>query len=78
MKLYKKHLTATFKSIMGEAEIVNPISKNPLHGVITPKVLAAMRKRTDAQLEQALREMGTKYLCHPANQVQRKDGKVYR
>lgn len=39
----------------------------------TDDALASMAARNQARAEIVKRVMGTKYLCHPVNRVQRKD-----
>jgi hypothetical protein len=81
MRKYARNLKAAYKHIANEIEarreIKQPISKNPLHGVITPEVMANIRSRNDARLKKTLKEMGNKWICHETNRVPRKDGKVY-
>jgi hypothetical protein len=78
MKLHRKNFASSVKSIFNESEVYHPVSNNPLHGVITPEILANLRDRNDARLKQTLRAMGNKWICHPDNHVQRYDGKEYK
>jgi hypothetical protein len=54
------------------------ISDNPLHGVINAKVMNSMRKKNDLKINQVLRSMDNKWVCHPDNRVKRLDGREYR
>ena len=52
---------------------VEPISKNPLHGPVTDKMISFLTERNEERRQQAIQSLGSKWLVHPANQVQRKE-----
>lgn len=52
---------------------INPISTNPLHGRITPELIDYINERNEEKRKQAIEQLGTKWLVHPSNQVQRKE-----
>lgn len=52
---------------------VNPISSNPLHGPVSAETIIQLQQRNQAKLQQSIQQLGTKWLVHPANQVQRKE-----
>lgn len=52
---------------------VNPISSNPLHGRITPELIDYINERNEEKRKQAIEQLGSKWLVHPSNQVQRKE-----
>jgi len=52
---------------------VNPISANPLHGVISKEVMAELRRINEEKRLQSINQLGGKWLVHPSNQVQRKE-----
>jgi len=79
MRLYSKGFNSVRRAVFGlTIDEIEVISDNPLHGVITPHVMANLRKSNDKKVNQKLREMGNKWLCHPSNHVKRLDGKEYR
>ena len=50
-----------------------PISSNPLHGPVTDKMISFLTERNEERRQQAIQSLGSKWLVHPANQVQRKE-----
>jgi Ni2+-binding GTPase involved in maturation of urease and hydrogenase len=54
------------------------VSRDVLRGVITNDIIEALQKHNQAKSKMLIKQMGTKYLCHPDNYVKRKDGKVYK
>jgi hypothetical protein len=53
-------------------------SSSRLRGVITNDVLHQLEMNWRLNSQKLIREMGSKYLCHPDNFIKRKDGKVYK
>jgi len=53
-------------------------SSSHLRGVITEDVLHQLELNWRLNSQKIIKEMGTKYLCHPNNFIKRKDGKVYK
>lgn len=43
-----------------------------LTSVMTKDSLAALRERNSERARAAIKALGTKYTCHPTNQIQRK------
>lgn len=43
--------------------------------VMNEQVRQELAKRNAQRIAKVIKEMGTKYLCHPANRVQRKESK---
>jgi hypothetical protein len=79
MKLITLKLNGLKKGVYGfTMEDIELISDNPLHGVINAKVMNSMRKKNDLKINQVLRSMDNKWVCHPDNRVKRLDGKEYR
>lgn len=52
---------------------VNPISSNPLHGPATQDLMKYLQERNETRRQQAIASLGTRWLVHPSNQVQRKE-----
>jgi len=52
---------------------VNPISANPLHGPVSAETTLLLQERNQEKLQRSIQQLGTKWLVHPANQVQRKE-----
>lgn len=52
---------------------IDPISKNPLHGPVTDKMISFLTERNEERRQKAIQLLGSKWLVHPANQVQRKE-----
>ena len=52
---------------------VNPISANPLHGVIGKEVMEELRRINEAKRQQSIEKLGRSWLVHPDNKVQRKE-----
>ena len=79
MKLITIKINGLKKGVYGfTMDDIELISDNPLHGVINAKVMNSIRKKNDLRLNQVLRIMGNKWVCHPDNRVKRFDGKEYR
>jgi hypothetical protein len=59
MRLYAKGFNAAKRTVFGlMLNDVELVSDNPLHGVITPEIMANLRKRNDKKVKQKLRELG--------------------
>lgn len=43
-----------------------------LKGVITDEAIQALRTRNQARADAAIQAMGTGYVCHPANRIERR------
>lgn len=72
MRLFSKGFNAASRTVFGlTLNDVEVISDNPLHGVITPKVIAELRKSNDKKVKQKLRQLGNKWVCHPDMYVKR-------
>ena len=52
---------------------ISPISSNPLHGPVTDATLMQLQERNEAKRQQAINQLGSKWLIHPVNKVQRKE-----
>lgn len=52
---------------------INPISANPLHGPINYETMTHLKERNEAKRQQAINQLGSKWLVHPDNKVQRKE-----
>jgi hypothetical protein len=78
MRLFARGFNAASRTVFGlTLDGVEVISDNPLHGVITPEVIATLRKSNDKKVKQKLRELGNKWVCHPDMHVRHKDLKEY-
>ena len=74
MRLYSRRFNSIKRAVFGlSLDDIEVISDNPLHGVITPQIMANLRKSNDKKVNQKLREMGNKWVCHPDNQIKRKE-----
>lgn len=51
---------------------INPISASPLHGPITPELIASIQQRNEEKRQASIQYLGTKWLLHPDNKAQRK------
>ncbi len=51
---------------------VNPISSNPLHGPSAMTAIEYLQERNEEKRQQAINQLGSKWLIHPDNKVQRK------
>ena len=79
MRLFTRRFNAIKRQVFGlSINDIYVISDNPLHGVITPHVMANLRKSNDQRINQKLRELGNQWICHPDSHVKRLDGKVYK
>jgi hypothetical protein len=54
---------------------INPISANPLHGSVTDTMLMQLQDRNEAKRQQSINQLGSKWLVHPDNKVQRKEAR---
>jgi hypothetical protein len=54
------------------------VSRADLRGVVSDDIIEALQMHNQARAEEMILAMGNKYLCHPDNFIQRKDGKVYK
>jgi hypothetical protein len=52
---------------------VSPISASPLHVPVTISTLMELQERNEAKRQQSLSQLGSKWLLHPDNKVQRKE-----
>lgn len=75
MRLFTSHFLPLLKSLRNEQEYAQPRKTKSLRGVITPEMYAALRKRNDARIQQTIKVMGTKWIGHKSNHIQRVDVK---
>lgn len=54
---------------------INPISASPLHGTVTDATLMQLQERNEAKRQQSINQLGSKWLVHPDNKIQRKEAR---
>jgi hypothetical protein len=54
---------------------ISPISASPLHGPFTDATLIQLQERNEAKRQQSINQLGSKWLVHPDNKVQRKEAR---
>jgi hypothetical protein len=52
---------------------INPISDSLLHGPVATATLMHLQERNEEKRQQAIKQLGNKWLIHPDNKVQRKE-----
>ena len=52
---------------------LNPISRNPLHGPITPELIESIRKKNEQKRQASIDMLGSNWLLHPQNKVSSKE-----
>ena len=50
---------------------IDPISDNPMHGPITPKLIQHLHKSNEKKRQKSIEFLGDKWLFHPKNQQQK-------
>jgi hypothetical protein len=50
---------------------IDPISDNPMHGPITPKLIRYLQASNEEKRQKSIEFLGDKWLFHPKNQQQK-------
>ena len=67
-----KEAVASLKQLFEPFEAA-PISRNLMHGPVTPEMIHFINKRNNERRKKSIELLGTKWLLHPDNREQRKE-----